>query len=107
MKLRTKLLLAHTPVLAALVVIVVTAAYITWRLGDTPGSILRENFRSFDAGRGMLVAIGAIDRDVVAPPWREADETRRAIIEQRAVELRNTLARHCGACVRDRLHMLE
>lgn len=84
MKLRTKLLLAHTPVLAALVVIVVTAAYITWRLGDTPGSILRENFRSFDAGRGMLVAIGAIDRDVVASPWREADETRRAIIEQRA-----------------------
>lgn len=84
MKLRTKLLLAHTPVLAALVVIVVAAAYIAWRLGDAPGSILHENFRSFDAGRGMLVAIDAIDRDVLAPPWRRADEPRDAINEQRA-----------------------
>jgi signal transduction histidine kinase len=83
-KLRTKLLLAHTPVLATLVVIMVAAAYIAWRLGDAPGSILHENFRSFDAGRGMLVAIDAIDRDVLAPPWREAEAALRAITEQRA-----------------------
>jgi NtrC-family two-component system sensor histidine kinase KinB len=83
-KLRTKLLLAQAPVLVALVVIVVAAVYIAHRLGDAPGSILRENFRSFDAGRGMLVAIDAIDRDVVAPTLREPGEARRTIAEQRA-----------------------
>jgi len=84
-KLRTKLLLAQAPVLVALVVIVVVATYIAHRLGDTPGSILRDNFRSFDAGRGMLVAIDAIDRDVVAPPWQDPAEARRRIAEERAV----------------------
>jgi two-component system, NtrC family, sensor histidine kinase KinB len=83
-KLRTKLLLAHTPVLVALVVIAAAAVYIAHRLGDAPGSILRENFRSFDAGRGMLVAIDAIDRDVVAPPWRSVAEARRRIADERA-----------------------
>ncbi len=82
MKLRTKLLLAHAPVLVALVVIAVAAVYIAHRLGDAPGSILRENFRSFDAGRGMLVAIDAIDRDVVAPPWRSPGEARRRIADE-------------------------
>jgi NtrC-family two-component system sensor histidine kinase KinB len=84
-KLRTKLLLAHMPVLVALVVLAVAAAYIAYRLGDAPGSILRDNFRSFDAGRGMLVAIDAIDRDVVAPPGHDIDAARRRIAEERAV----------------------
>lgn len=84
MKLRTKLLLAHMPVLVALVVIAAAAVFIASRLGDAPGSILRDNFRSFDAGRGMLVAIDAIDRDVVAPPGRSPDEARRRIDDERA-----------------------
>lgn len=84
MKLRTKLLLAQAPVLVALVVIVAAAVYIAHRLGDAPGSILRDNFRSFDAGRGMLVAIDAIDRDVVAAPWRSSGEARQRIADERA-----------------------
>lgn len=84
MKLRTKLLLAHTPVLVALVVIAAAAVYIAHVLGDAPGSILRENFRSFDAARGMLVAIDAIDRDVVAPSWEDADRAHQRITAERA-----------------------
>lgn len=85
MKLRTKLLLAQAPVLVALVVLVAAAVYIAHRLGDAPGSILRDNFRSFDAGRGMLVAIDAIDRDVVAHPWRSPAEAQQRIADERAV----------------------
>lgn len=84
MKLRTKLLLVQAPVLVALVVVVVAAVYIAHRMGDAPGSILRDNFRSFDAGRGMLVAIDAIDRDVVAPSWGSADEAQQRIADERA-----------------------
>jgi len=83
-KLRTKLLLAQAPVLVALVVIVVAAVYIAHRLGDAPGSILRDNFRSFDAGRGMLVAIDAIDRDVVAPRGPNPSEVEQRIADERA-----------------------
>jgi NtrC-family two-component system sensor histidine kinase KinB len=82
-KLRTKLLLAHAPVIAALVVIAVAAVYIARLLGDAPGSILYENFRSFDAARGMQVAIDAIDRDVVTAPGPDASEARERIASQR------------------------
>jgi NtrC-family two-component system sensor histidine kinase KinB len=64
LKLRTKLLVAQAPVLLALVVVVGLALFTVHVVGRAPASIVRENFRSFDAGRGMLVAIDAIDREV-------------------------------------------
>lgn len=84
MKLRSKLLLAHMPVIVALVVIAAAAVFIARVLGDAPGSILRDNFRSYDAGRGMLVAIDAIDRDVAAPSWQELEDARRRVAGERA-----------------------
>lgn len=66
MKLRTKLLAAQTPVFAALALVVGVALWIAGELGGAPGAIFHENFRSFDAGRGMLVAVDAIDRELQA-----------------------------------------
>lgn len=61
MSLRRKLLLAQTPVFVALAVAAGAVLYAAVHFGSAPSEILFENFRSFDAGRGMLHAVEAID----------------------------------------------
>ena len=66
MTLRRKLLLSQLPLIIALVVVAAGALFAAVRFGSAPGDILHENFRSFDAGRGMLHTIETIDQRVLS-----------------------------------------
>jgi NtrC-family two-component system sensor histidine kinase KinB len=94
-RLRSKLLVAQIPVFLALAFVAAAALWIARELGDAPGSILHENFRSFDAGRGMLVAVDAIDREVAAAAVRGSAVDDRVVGErvaafQRDLSLQNS-----------------
>lgn len=66
MMLRHKMLLAQLPMVIALALVAAGALYAAARFGSAPGEILYENFRSFDAGRGMLHATDVIDQRVLS-----------------------------------------
>lgn len=70
MSLRAKLLLSQLPLVLALAMIVAGAMYAAVRFGAAPGEILQENFRSFDAGRGMLHAVDTIEQRVISANLR-------------------------------------
>lgn len=72
MTLRRKMLLAQLPMVLALAVMAAGALYTAFRFGAAPGEILHENFRSFDAGRGMLHAVDLIDQRVLSASLQEA-----------------------------------
>lgn len=64
MTLRAKLLLAQLPMLLATVLTIVVALIAARRLGGEPDTMIEENFRSFDAARGMLTALDRIDAEL-------------------------------------------
>jgi PAS domain S-box-containing protein len=64
--LRRKLLLSQLPLILALAVIAAGSLYAAVRFGAAPGTILHENFRSFDAMRSMLHAVDTIDQHVLS-----------------------------------------
>ncbi|MGE0788810.1 MAG: ATP-binding protein [Sandaracinaceae bacterium] len=70
MSLRAKLLLSQLPLVLALAVVAAGSLYAAVRFGAAPGEILQENFRSFDAGRGMLHSIDTIDQQVISANLR-------------------------------------
>ncbi len=70
MSLRAKLLLSQLPLVLALAVVAAGSLYAAVRFGAAPGEILQENFRSFDAGRGMLHSIDTIDQHVISANLR-------------------------------------
>lgn len=70
MRLREKLLLSQFPLGLALLIVAAGALYAAGRFGAAPGAILHENFRSFDAGRGMLEALDDIEQRALSPRER-------------------------------------
>lgn len=61
MTLRGKLLWAQVPLVAAVLLAVALMLYAASRFGAAPGTILHDNFRSFDAGLTMLRSLEALE----------------------------------------------
>lgn len=64
MTFRHKLLLAQMPMTVALLLIVAGSIYACLHVGSAPAEILHENFRSFDAGRGMANVVDAVEEHI-------------------------------------------